>query len=446
MPSPGYRKLLLAGLLLPLAFIALNYRAYDGYFQDDELDTLSWAPNLGVSHYAENFVKPFFDRYNFRPTGHLYFTLMSLGNGMDFPPYVTPLLGTHLLNGLLLFLLLRRMGIVGWPAMGGTAFFVLSGAAMDAYWKPMYVFDLFCTTFCLASVLLWTHRQRVLSFVAFWLAYKAKELAVMLPIVLLAWEFWLGDETEGRKRYWRLWPFFLASLSFGLQGLIFNPNKNNDYTFRLEIRSLRLTVPFYGRRLLMFRGSGWLLVPLLFVRDRRVWFGLAGMMAFLSLLLFLPGRRFEAYAYLPLACVAIAVAAAATRFQPIWGALLLAAWLPWNVLQVRKEQREVLRQDDVAAAFVESLEAWVRTHPSVQTLVYEGMPGEYHHWGITGIWNILHKGSGMKALFRDWPEAREALNSGPVAYVRWDNVARKAVVSIHSPLPQNTLAPTPQPK
>ena len=58
----------------------------------------------------------------------------------------------------------------------------LSAGAMDAYWKPMYVFDLFCTTFCLASILLYAHGRWILSFIAFWLAYKSKELAVMLPV------------------------------------------------------------------------------------------------------------------------------------------------------------------------------------------------------------------------------------------------------------------------
>ncbi len=64
---------------------------------------------------------------------------------------------------------------------------------MDAYWKPMYCFDLLCTAFSLGSILLYAQRRWVLSFVAFWCAYKSKELAVMLPVVLLAWECWFGE-------------------------------------------------------------------------------------------------------------------------------------------------------------------------------------------------------------------------------------------------------------
>jgi hypothetical protein len=52
-------------------------------------------------------------------------------------------------------------------------FFVFSAAAFDAYWKPMYVFDLLCTTFSLASILFYAYRRWILSFIAFWLAYKS---------------------------------------------------------------------------------------------------------------------------------------------------------------------------------------------------------------------------------------------------------------------------------
>src|SRR5438046_10191882 len=47
-----------------------------------------------------------------------------------------------------------------------------------------------------------------------WLAFKSKELAIMLPVVLLCYEHWLG------KRHWkRLIPFFAVSLLFGIQAL-----------------------------------------------------------------------------------------------------------------------------------------------------------------------------------------------------------------------------------
>ena len=94
-------------MALFIAFCALNYRVYDGFFQDDELDTLSWAPLLGWRDYVPALLKPTFDVANFRPAGHFYFTLAGKAFGLDYPPYVTPILGIHLLNVLLLWLVLR---------------------------------------------------------------------------------------------------------------------------------------------------------------------------------------------------------------------------------------------------------------------------------------------------------------------------------------------------
>src|SRR5207247_9696277 len=109
-----------------------------------------------------------------------------------------------------------------------TLFFAFDMAVFDFYWKPMYVFDLFCATFSLAATLLYTRRRYVLSFVAFWLAYKSKELAVMLPLALACYDFWLAE-----KKSWKpLIPFFVVSLSFGLQGPLLNHHPDNGYTFR----------------------------------------------------------------------------------------------------------------------------------------------------------------------------------------------------------------------
>jgi hypothetical protein len=413
-----------------IAFVALNYRVYDGYFQDDELDNLAWAPSTPLHDYAVAFLKPTFDTANFRPVGHIYFTLMGRAFGLDFPPYMTPILAIHLLNALLLFLLLRKLGIEQWSALAGTAFFALSATAFDAYTKPMYVFDLLCATFCLASILLFAYRRWVLSFVAFWCAYKAKELAVMLPAVLLVYEYWLG-----KRRFAILIPFLLAALSFGIQGLLFNPNKDNEYTFRFTPEALAATIPFYAQRFLFFRYSAFLLLPLALIRDRRVWFGLIAAFCFVSTLLFLPGRLFEAYAYLPLACATIALAAAASRLNPLWIAVALILWLPWNIRHQHRELKERLGLDDEAAAYVEQLNAWVAKHPATRTYIYYDIPRGYHHWGITAAWNIAHHAAGMPAMWHDWDSVAPALARETVAlgYWKWDGKTGRLTVLIHSP-------------
>ena len=194
----------------------------------------------------------------------------------------------------------------------------------------MYIFDLLCTSLSLASILFYAHRRWVLSFIAFWLAWKSKELAVMLPAVLVAYEYWFGE-----RKFRRLIPFLLVALSFGVQGVVLNPNRDNPYTFHFTPSALRHTIPFYAKRFLLFPLSGLALSALALVRDRRVWFGLAALSLLMVPLIFLPGRLFEAYTYLPLAFAVVALAAAASHAHPAWAWIALASWMPFNLHALR---------------------------------------------------------------------------------------------------------------
>jgi hypothetical protein len=420
------------GFAIALVFIGLNYRAYDGFFQDDELENLTWAPHVHAGDFVRGLLDPAFAVNNFRPVGHLYFAVMGRMFGENFPPWMTPIFALHLINAALIFLLARRLKVGAWHALAAVAFFTWSAGAMDAYWKPMYCFDLLCTAFSLGSILLYAQRRWVLSFVAFWCAYKSKELAVMLPLVLIAWEWWFGE-----RKFWRLIPFVLVSLSFGVQGLWRNPNIDNEYTFRFTWEPLRATVPFYARRFLLFRGSSLLLVLLVFIPDRRVWFGLLAAGCFLFTLLFLPGRLYEAYAYLPLACVALALAAAFSRVRPVWAWLALLLWMPVNLHVLHAEQGAKLAADDEAFAFVDAINGWVRKNPGIDTLVYtliyDRPPGAYHDWGVTAAWSIAHGALKLPAFYIDWPQARHALATETVAYGTWDARAKRLVLSVRPP-------------
>ncbi|MDE3199011.1 MAG: hypothetical protein KGN84_21865, partial [Acidobacteriota bacterium] len=296
--------------------------------------------------------------------------------------------------------------------------------------KPMYIFDLLCAAFCLASILLWARRRWVLSFVAFWCAYKSKELAVMLPAVLFLYELWLGE-----RKFLRLIPFFAVSLSFGIQGLLLNPNKDNDYTFRFTPDALRATIPFYAWRFLYLPMSGLALLLLVPVRDRRVWFGLSACGLFLFTLLFLPGRLFEAYAYLPLSCATIAIAAAASRLNPVWIWAALLIWWPWNARQLRNERNLQLALDDEHAAFFDRLQDWSAEHPAVSVLVYRNAPSAFHDWGMAGAWSIAQHRVDAPAYFVNWPEAKKAMDEQPVALASWtwDGKSGALTLQIHLP-------------
>ena len=185
----------------------------------------------------------------------------------------------------------------------------------------------------------------ILSFLCFWLAYKAKELAVMVPFVLACYEIWYGE-----KRWKPLVPFFLASFSFALQALVLTPSAGDDnaYTFHFTIGALALTSVFYAGRVLLVPYLGFVVpVAARFSGNRRVWFGTAAMVLFLSPVLFLPGRIETAYCYLPFTGLAIALTGAAEMCHP---AVILAGFLlfaPLEIHDLRLQRRDKLDRKSV---------------------------------------------------------------------------------------------------
>ena len=406
-----------AGLILLVAFVAvflaLNWGAYRGYFQDDEIDNLSWTPALGPMEFLKGVATPLYFPNNFRPVGHYYFHAVEELAGLNFPVYVGVLQSFHVLNVWLLWLLMRRMGAGLWAASAACCFFGLHMALFDNFWKPMYVFDVLCATFCLASILAWVRGRWVWSLVAFWLAYKCKELAVVLPVVLVCCEWCYGK----RRQWWRLVPFFAVSLSFGLQGMLRNPNVDNDYTFRFTLAAIEKTLPYYAGRVFLIPWAGVAVAGLAFAaRDRRVWFGLAMMALFFVPMLFLPGRVFSAYCYLPF--MGLAVALSGVNAAAL--ALGVALWMPMNVHELRVRSRETLERDAEIRTWMSAVQRFADSGEKVDAFVYSGAPREFHQWGIEGALKYFYSRLGLVVKWSEDPAARELMATKRVALISWD--------------------------
>src|SRR5579863_5888984 len=209
---------LLAGFLAAaLLFFFANRAAYHGYFSDDDLDNLGWPTFVANDVYYRALLTPKLGELNFRPVGDLYYRYLYRAFHLNFPPYVVALQFVHGLNVTLLFLLLRRLDFSTLAAGSGALFYLFHAAVLEIYWKPMYIFDLLCATLCLTTLVLYVEGRWILALASFWLAYKSKEVAVMLPVGLLLWEWLLG-----RRAWKRLIPYFAISLSFGLQAIWHN--------------------------------------------------------------------------------------------------------------------------------------------------------------------------------------------------------------------------------
>jgi hypothetical protein len=412
-------------LVLLLLFLIANRGAYEGYFQSDDLDNLSWTRVASARDFAYGIAAPRFFPGNFRPAGHFYYYVMGRWAGLNYPPYVAAIHLFHFVNIILLWLLMRRLGISAIAAACGAALFAFHMAAFDAYWRPMYVFDVLCCTFSLLCVLAYIKRHWIIGLGFLWLAYKAKELAVMLPAVLAVYEFTLGE------RKWKLLaPYFFIAAMFGLQGVLLNPNVDNDYTLRISWDAIQATVSFYAPKLVPFGWAGLVLLPVPFLfRDRRIWFGLAWSAFILFPMLLLPGRLSGAYLYIPLAGVAIAFSALLRRWHPAIPLLLIAVWLPWNYLELRNYRRAALTIAAENKAYVQGIADARAKAPEVRKFLYDGAPQEMHRWGVEGALRLIYDSPVELKSIEDKPQ----FESGHVVLLTWDPVARKLHTKTGSP-------------
>lgn len=413
-------------VVFAVLFVVVNRAAYKGYFQDDELDVLSWAPRSNFVSYVEGALTPRFFTNNFRPVGHFYFYAMARLFDLDFPKYVAVLQFLHLFNVWLLWMVARQLRAPPAAAFLACIFFGFHMALFDAFWKPMYVFDVLCGTFCLLALLFWAQRRWVLSFVAFWLAYKAKELAVMLPVVLACYEFCLG------KRSWKpLIPFFAASLSFGLQGLILNPNKDNDYTFRFTLAALRKTSAYYASRVFLVPYLGFL-VPLAALpgRNRRAWFGLAMAATLFFPILFLPGRIFSPYCYVPFTGLALALSGVAEAVGPVPVAIFLLLFAPWDLHELRVRRNIALAHDNEVRGWVGAVADFARKSPHPNAVIRSGHISDFASWGMQGAIHYLLHDADLSIAEAGSPEAATLKARPSVAYVVWNDALHRTTVTL----------------
>jgi hypothetical protein len=408
-----------AGWALTIAaiafFLLLNRAAYKGYFQDDDLDTLGWAGALPASEFLKYLVTPRLSPTNFRPVGAFYYHALETAFGLDLPKYVVVLHGLHLFNIWLVWLLARKLGIGPWGAAAGAFFFGFHAVLTDAWWKPMYVFDVLCATFCLLTVLFYAYDRWILSLISFWLAYKSKELAVMLPAVLACYELWFGQ-----RRWKRLIPFFAVSLLFGIQAALLPVHRGTRYEMQLGAGALATTIGFYSSQLFLLPYAGLLLIALPFIiRDRRLWLGFAAMCLLLIPLLLLPGRLYAVYWYVPLIGAAVMLASLADGHYRWAAMLLLVLWIPWDFVHFRELRRTNQRIEQQNRAYVGAIEKFALLHPGERAFVYDALPEEFHAWGVAGALRSVYRNPTITAEYIDQAGAEERIQRGDAAWLHW---------------------------
>jgi len=406
-----------AALFSACAFFLANRHAFSGFFSADDLDTLTWAPHLGWRTYAEGLLALGQTVGNFRPMGVFVYQLVYRFAGFQYPPYVAAAWLLHSTVAGLLFWLLRRLRIPPLPAFAATLFFAFHPALFDAWWKPMFWFDVLCALFSLIALLAWHARRPILAFVAFWLALKSKELAVLLPLALAA-----------IRPSWWLLPFAAASAAVGLHGIVFGVQQKAAYRLSFSFDALRQTVPFY---------APWL-APVLAAPAARLWFPLA-LLATLTPLLVLPTRLFSVYLYLPMLGVATVLGAVLARLPRAFYLPVLAAWFAFTYVHLRDYRRAEMKIASENRAYFTQVMAQKPT--SITTFLRDGDPLRFESWGVEA--SLRHAGF-PRDLTTSTLDVSDHWQTPNTAVLSWDRTTRQLLFSPYTPTLQPFLKMTDQ--
>ncbi|HLX45347.1 MAG TPA: hypothetical protein VKR43_18000 [Bryobacteraceae bacterium] len=407
-----WHTLLLCGVLLvPLV---VYHNSYRGYFGDDDLGSINWARLIPLKSYLTDLPALDYPCRHSRPTGYFYYGALWKWAGFHYAPWALTLLALGLVNVALLWLLLRKMGLGDIESAVGCLCFACGRAALDAWWQPMFVYDVLCTLFALAMLVAYAYRRWVLSFVALWLAIRSKEIGIVLPAVLLAYEM-----TVGEGKWKRVIPYFVPAAIYGAYGLRYNLSLPH-ISYSLGVGDLWKAVAFYSGKILGISYLGLALPLLVLVRDRRMYFALAAVGLDLGVYLLLPGRMLEVYVYLAMTAVAIAIAVMAARYRRVV-VMLAAGWVVWQVTLDRKQVRVALAEAEERRVFTDL----VRNAPDARVYAYVDAPGSFGYRGGEHAIRVTHDhmDHGVDQIYRIEDPGLRA--DTPVELLRFDWKARR---------------------
>jgi hypothetical protein len=347
--------------------------------------------------------------------------------GLHFPGYVAAIQALHLINVALVWWLARILGARTAGCWAAALLYAFHIAAFDIYWKPMYVFDLTCATLVLLTLITYRRGPLILSFLLFWLALKAKESAILLPVALLAIEWWLGE-----RRWKRTLPFFALSGFLGVRAYFTGfPAGENPYTLHFAPAAIWACAKYYASELAHAPYVGFAVLALPFVwRNKLVRAGVITFLVLLIPMLAVPGRLFAAYLYVPLIGLALAIAAAT---RPAWIALFFAVWIPWNYLPLRNERRTELAAADERRNWFNDVRDYVRDHPSTDTYVFAGEPESFNRHGITGTFRLLRLGADTHVAWSEDADVQKFYATPHCAVIFWEYARHRAKVYEYRP-------------
>ncbi len=204
------RKAVVAALLV-FYFFVVSWDTVKAHFAPDEMFAIWWYWHPGLAHLFTSQLALW--KGYVRPLGGFFFLPVYLIYGLDPVPYHVYLLALVLAGAYLMYRLARALGCDDLPAAVVALIACYHGGLSNLYYNSVFVFDVLVGIFVFAAFtyyarirstgkLLNTGQMAAFLFL-FLCALNAKEMAVTVPIVLLAYE-WLFHQAPP----WRPKEFF----------------------------------------------------------------------------------------------------------------------------------------------------------------------------------------------------------------------------------------------
>ncbi|MEZ5354454.1 MAG: hypothetical protein R2762_17595 [Bryobacteraceae bacterium] len=334
--------------------------------------------------------------YNDRPAGAVFIKVLYQWLGLNPAAHHGILLGLHVWNAVLVFLLARRWTNGTAAAFGAAVVFGNWAASITAFTWLAAIFDLLGCTLVLGSVLAYMHpgwRWRVASAVLFFIALRTKEFAIVVPAILALWEVsrngW-GDALPILRRL-ALSIAIAAIVGAKYLWLVTHGDVLKPGDVYTPVFTMAVFADCLGQylRLLLGLASGGagaiaaVLMAAAVAAARRQWTVVVALSSFVLLLLpvlFLPKRISPLYLYAPSAFFWIGAAGwvagmVGGRWGGVAAAVLGVGMTGWQAAgPVRRLEREVL---DRSAPFAQSASDLRRLYPTLprgNRFFIEGLP------------------------------------------------------------------------
>jgi len=312
-PVSDFRYLRFVPLVCIGALLVFTFRLYTfAYFWLDDFTSLYWVQPQTFTQMLGHVLNPASDF--FRPVGmSFYWIALQLFDRNAFAYHIL-LWSLHTVNVGLIYWILRRFTGSEAGAAVGAMLFSSQYVFNDLYWSFGTIFEVVGLMLFLTGVLIWSRERRtithaILASLVFLLALKAKEMAITLPVIWLAYDLMIR-----RNLRWKMLTHFIIPAVigawYGYRKITEMRGPARDHPYYMELSSLTLGRGFGGYFNMLFTTQwrwqiwaiGFTVVLLLFLLLKKrvaLFFHLYIFITFLPVI-FLVNHRESFYWYFPM--------------------------------------------------------------------------------------------------------------------------------------------------